>query len=95
MPKASRGKTTKTTAEYRDAIVDAYFIQGKGITEIARMRNMSKSTISNIVKRYREKGRVEYKPQGGTKNVKIKDYHSDFLRDLIDNEEDGSILTLD
>jgi hypothetical protein len=39
-------------------------------------------------------GRVAYKPTQNAKNVKIKNRHSDYLRNLINNEKDRQNLTI-
>jgi transposase len=95
MPRAPRGKTTKTSEEYREIICHYYFIEGRRIIDIARERHMATSTIHDIVNRYRTEGRVKYKLQRGPKNVKIKDRHSEYLRDMMDNEDEGNIFTLE
>jgi hypothetical protein len=50
------------------------------MADISRNRQIPSSTVNDIVIRFREEGRMAYKPKGGAKNVKIKYRHSDFLR---------------
>ena len=71
-----------------------FFAKGRKISRVARKHRLSDSAVDSINTRFRLTGTVEYKKRGGARNVKIKNIHSDFLRDLIDKQPEGNILGL-
>jgi transposase len=91
MPKR---KITKTSEEDRDKICFDYFVKGHRIVDITRNHGIASSTINDIVDRFRLEGRVAYKPSRSAKNVKIKNRHSDYLRNLIKNKKDRQDMTI-
>jgi transposase-like protein len=91
MPKR---KITKTSEEDRNKICFDYFAKGHRIIDITRNHGIASSTINDIVDRFRLEGRVAYKPTQNAKNVKIKNRHSDYFRNLIKNEKDRQNLTI-
>lgn len=66
--------------------------QLKTPTEIARELNISRETISGIIKRYEETGSIEYKSVGGDNRSKIKEHHRQFLLNAI---EENNTITLE
>ncbi|CEP15855.1 hypothetical protein [Parasitella parasitica] len=55
-------------------------------SEVAKLYDVSWQTVDNIVEKYVQKGTVEPKKQGGSreKNIKIKDDQSQFIQEILD-----------
>lgn len=96
MPKTSRRTITKTSEEVRYEICMDFFNCNLTVKQICDKYRLANSTVRDIIKRCRtENDRIAYKPRGGVRRVKIKDEHSTFLRNIMDEEDEGNILTLD
>ncbi|KAF1803278.1 Homeodomain-like DNA binding domain-containing transcription factor [Mucor lusitanicus] len=76
----------------RQLIMEKSYDQLKTPTEIARELNISRETISGIIKRYEETGSIEYKSVGGDNRSKIKEHHRQFLLNAI---EENNTITLE
>lgn len=95
MPKINRSKILKTTVETRQNICDDRFKQFMNISDICIKYNVANSTARDILKRYQSDNLVAYKPRGGARNVKILQLHTDYLKKLIDEEDQENIFTLE
>lgn len=90
-----RGTRTKTTPEFRLQLVNEYFIDNQDIKSICKRHRMADRTVRDIINRFKETQTVLYKPRGGDHCSKLSEEQSEYLRVLIDEEEDGNILTLE
>ncbi|GAA5803104.1 hypothetical protein HPULCUR_008579 [Helicostylum pulchrum] len=65
------------------------------ISDICIKYNVANSTVRDILKRYQTDNLVAYKPRGGARNVKIQQLHTNYLKQLIDEEDQENIFTLE
>ncbi|KAG2234409.1 hypothetical protein INT48_003636 [Thamnidium elegans] len=95
MPKKNRSKITKTTIETRQNICDDRFTRFMNISDICIKYDVANSTVRDILKRYQTDNLVAYKPRGGARNVEIQQLHTNYLKQLIDEEDQENIFTLE
>lgn len=95
MPKKSRTKFVRTTVETRQNICDDRFTKYMSISDICIKYKIANSTVRDILKRYQEANVVAYRPRGGPRNATILPMHTDYLRNLIDGEDEENIFTLE
>lgn len=85
----------KTTPELRKAVCEDNVLHCLSVKQICQKYRLADKTVRNILNRFDERQTVLYKKRGGVKRRKIEDHHGEFLRNKVDNEDEGSILTLE
>lgn len=93
--KRRRGPSTITTPEIRKQICDLYNLHNWTVKNICERYKMADKTIRDIIKRFDKEGTVHYKPRGGVaRKAQLKEEHEEFLRIMVDETEDETLLTL-
>lgn len=95
MPKTYHRSITRTTEENRKQLCFDYFINFMTVRKVCQRYRLADKTVRDIIERFRRTNSVEYRLRGGLRNIKIKDEHYTFLRNTIDKEDEGNILTLE
>lgn len=80
-------KNKAMDANFKQIIVEKVLDDDLSKAEVARQFKMNWSTVDSIVERFVERGTVENLPRGGRREatVKLHGEHTDFLRDLLDD----------
>lgn len=84
MPKTYHRSITRTTEETREQLCFDHFINFMTVRKVCQRYRLANKTVRDIIERFRRTNSVEYRPRGGCRNIKIKDEHYTFLRNIID-----------
>ncbi len=72
----------KVTPELR-SLIEAQYMDGKMATEISANLRLKRTTVSSIIKKYRDTGSWESGQRGGARHSKVNAKVKTFLRELL------------
>jgi len=77
--------------DFREKIIDIYFTERMSIRKLARRFGVAKSFIENLLKRLRETGDILPKPHGGGPQPKLNEEQLQFVRALVEADNDATL----
>ncbi|KAG0436620.1 Paired box protein Pax-1 [Dictyocoela muelleri] len=63
-----------------------FYLEGLKITEIARMLNCNRTTISKIISRFKESGKISPEKRGGSRRNILTEDHNLSNKNYLDND---------
>ena len=82
------------SVDLRQRIVDSYTHNEGSIRQLAQRYKVGRDCVRRLLKQYRETGSVEPSPSGGCKPPKLTNPHREQLRQLVEADNDATLVQL-